>query len=254
VCRARKSPFTLRYEALLNCPSIRGPSECAALQGSTAIKAGAVGTLNGTATMALRSMTGYGRKRCAPRGRLLAEAEARSVTGRYLAALSPARRPAGSRRGWGAGARAPVARLGGRLPHLTAERRAGRPRGNRQALAVYREALEAGRRRRARCSRCRARWPREPRPRPPWTLALGAAGEALQRMKGAQHRGGVGGRCGASWPRCGHVDAVRRLAPSAVKSTTNHARAPGRCSSGARPARRRDPALLRGTRRPTSTT
>ena len=176
--------------------------------------------------MALRSMTGYGRAR-RTRGRLLAEAEARSVNGRYLAVRC--RLPGD------------LLRLESRLEalvrerlsrgsvdvsvRLTAERRAGRPRVNRQALAVYREALEAlggGERALLLSLPGVVSFGEElPAEAAVDALVLGAAGEALQRMERA--RSAEGGRLAAALRRelaalRRHVDAVRRLAPAAVKS------------------------------------
>jgi len=176
--------------------------------------------------MALRSMTGYGRAR-RTRGRLLAEAEARSVNGRYLAVRC--RLPGD------------LLRLESRLEalvrerlsrgsvdvsvRLTAERRAGRPRVNRQALAVYREALESlggGERALLLSLPGVVSFGEElPAEAAVDALVLGAAGEALQRMERA--RSAEGGRLAAALRRelaslRRHVDAVRRLAPAAVRS------------------------------------
>jgi uncharacterized protein (TIGR00255 family) len=176
--------------------------------------------------MALRSMTGYGRARRA-RGRLTAEAEARSVNGRYLAVRC--RLPGD------------LLRLESRLEsmvrerlsrgtvdvsvRLSATRREGRPHVNRKALAVYREALESlggGERALLLSLPGVVSFGEEaPGEAAVDALVLGAAGEAVQRMQRA--RAAEGGRLGAALRRelaalRRHVDAVRRLAPTAVKA------------------------------------
>jgi uncharacterized protein (TIGR00255 family) len=176
--------------------------------------------------MTLRSMTGYGRARRA-RGPLSAEAEARSVNGRYLQVRC--RLPS------------ELVRLEARLEtlvkqrlsrgtvdvsvRLSSARRSGRPRVNRQVLAVYRQALDAlggG------DSAALLGLPgvvsfgeEAPAEGAVDALVLGAAGEALARME--QTRAAEGGRLRTVLRRelaalRRHVAAIARLSPSAVKA------------------------------------
>jgi len=176
--------------------------------------------------MALRSMTGYGRARRG-RGRLLAEAESRSVNGRYLQVRC----------------RLPndLLRLESRLEALVRQhvsrgtvdvavrvstaRRTAQPRVNRKALAVYREALESlGGGERALLLSLPgvvSFGDDSPGESAVDALVLGAAGEALVRME--QARAAEGGRLSSALRRelaalRRHVAAVRRLSPAAVKA------------------------------------
>jgi len=202
-------------------------------------------------------MTGYGRAR-RTRGRLSADAEARSVNGRYLQVRC--RLPSD------------LLRLEPRVEglvkqrlsrgtvdvgvRLSAARRAARPRVNRATLAVYRDAL-------------RALGGGEPalllglpgvvsfgEEAPPEAaveaLVLGAAGDALARMERA--RAAEGARLSAALRRelaalRRQVAAVRRLAPRAVKAHHEALQArlgrllAGRPGEGA--PRADDPALAR---------
>jgi len=176
--------------------------------------------------MALRSMTGYGRARRA-RGPLTAEAEARSVNGRYLQVRS--RLPSD------------LLRLEPRIEtlaksrqtrgsvdvavRLSSARRGGRPRVNRQALAVYREALESlGGGERALLLSLPgvvSFGDEAPGEGVVDALVLGAAGEALARLDKA--RAAEGGRLGTALRRellalRRHVTAIARLAPVAVQA------------------------------------
>jgi len=176
--------------------------------------------------MKLRSMTGYGRAHRS-RGRLTAEAEARSVNGRYLQVRC--RLPSD------------LLRLEARLEalvkqrlsrgsvdvavRLSSARRGGRPRVNREALAVYRQALDAlggGDRAQLLSLPGVVSFGEEaPAEGAVDALVLGVAGDALARME--QARASEGGRLGAALRRelaalRRHVTAVARLAPAAVKA------------------------------------
>ncbi len=214
------------------------------------------GTL--TKVAALRSMTGYGRARRA-RGRLAAEAEARSVNGRYLQVRC--RLPSD------------LLRLEPRVEglvkqrqsrgtvdvavRLSAARRGARPRVNRAVLAVYRDELRAlggGDPALLLALPGVVSFGEEaPRESALDALVLGAAGDALARLDKA--RSGEGGRLRVALRRelaalRRHVAAVRRLAPAAVQA--HHAALQARLGkllehrgAGEGAPRADDPALLR---------
>lgn len=173
---------------------------------------------------ALRSMTGFGRARRA-RGRLAAEAEARSVNGRFLQVRC--RLPSD------------LLRLEPRVEglvkqrlsrgtvdvavRLAAARRGARPRVNRAVLAVYRDELRAlgGGEPAALLALPGVVSFAEDAPREAVVdaLVLGAAGDALEQLDRARAR--EGGRLASALRRelaalRRHVAAVRRLAPAAV--------------------------------------
>jgi uncharacterized protein (TIGR00255 family) len=176
--------------------------------------------------MTLRSMTGYGRARRA-RGPLSAEAEARSVNGRYLQVrcrlpsdllrLEP-RLEALVRQRLSRGSVDVAVRL-------SSARRSGRPRVNRAALTVYREALEAlggGDKAQLLSLPGVVSFGEEaPAEGAVDALVLGAAGEALARME--QARASEGARLRTALHRelaalRRHVAAIARLTPAAVKA------------------------------------